>query len=130
MDLQDMTVREIQAALKDGTLTEEDLASLPGALGKGAQMVVNLSRSHESFPDREEFITNLASALQNPASGRPPEKGKTARLLGCDEKTMMRYLLKYLHLKTWHALLARLLESGIGAIVEMQHKPKDPPRMD
>ena len=93
-------------------------------------MVVNLSRSHESFPDREEFIVSLAAALQNPASGRPPEKGKTARLLGCDEKTMMRYLSKYLQLKTWRALLARLLESGIGAIVEMQRKPKDPPRMD
>lgn len=120
MDLRDMTVRQIQEALENGSVNEEDVAELDGLLGQGARAHRTLRESHLIYPDRTEFINAFAEALRDPRCGSPPERGKTAAVMGCDPKTLCSRpngaVQRHLGVRTWRDVQARIIRAGLAAI--------------
>lgn len=114
MDFENLTVRELMAALEDGSVTREWVAMLPGVLGQGARTALHLQTSHLLWPSGDEFRRVLAIALRDPRSGRPPELGKTAQVIGCDTKTLIRHCWRHLGVKTWRELLNLLIAPGLA----------------
>lgn len=116
MEFENLTVRELMAALEDGSVTQESLAKIPGVLGQGARNSLHLQEAHLLWPDPHKFRRVLATGLRDPRSGRPPELGKTAQVIGCDPKTLMKHCWRHLGVRKWRELLNRLVTQGMAAI--------------